>query len=198
MKKSIICLLSDYGPEYPGSFIDSLLSLSRYCRDRMQIETFCIFPERARGRKWLQRFDDEKILYAFVPESRMVISDVRALLKNYHPLIFHTQFERYDLSAIFLKLLFYKNAKVIWHFQSMGQLTLHQRVKDLLKVKILANYFGDRFINVGKEVFQFSLLRGFPLDKLVLSYNSIDTNRFITNSGKRHSIRETLNISTEH
>jgi glycosyltransferase involved in cell wall biosynthesis len=194
MKRSTICLLSNYGPEYAGSFVDAILSLSLYCRDRLKIAPFCIFSERARGRKWLVRFNDEKILTGFVPESRAVIYHVRSLLYNYDPLIFHTHFDCYDLSAVFLKLFFYKKARIIWHFHGISPLTLHQQVKDLLKVKILANYFGDKFISVGNQVYEYALSRGFPRDKLVLSYNGIDTKRFSTIDKKQDSLRESLAI----
>jgi glycosyltransferase involved in cell wall biosynthesis len=198
MKKPIICQLSDFSPEYPGSFIDALLSLSTYCRNRMQLETFCLFPERARGRKWLQRLDAERVLYDFIPKSRTVVFDVHSLLKSYNTLVFHTHFFLYDMAVIFLKLLFYKSSRVVWHLHGMSELTLAQRAKDIFKVKILGNYYGDQFISVGHGVYQDALIRGFREDKLILAYNGIDINRFIMNAELGYSFRESLGISKEH
>ncbi len=197
MKTPLICHLSDFSPEYPGSFIDSLLFLARCNRDRAQIATLCIFPEKARGRRWIKKFDEERILYAFVPRTSNIVFNVRNVLRSYHPLIFHTHFSLFDLSAVFLKLLFYKEAKVVWHLHSLAQCTFRQRIKDVVKVKLLARHFVDRFITVGDGMYRNAIDRQFSQDKLTLVYNGINTTRFSSNTKRRKWMQESLGVSQE-
>lgn len=198
MPKSVICHLTDFGAPVPGSFIDSLLCLARYCREKLQIDMLCLFPDRARGRKWLSRFEEEGAIYAFIPETRAMIFDARHRLQNYDPVIFHTHFSPPDIPAVFLKMLFYKDVKIIWHIHSLAQLTYWQWVKDTVKVKVLARHFVDRCIAVGDGVYQNAIARGFPHEKLVLLHNGIYTDRFLPNHTRRASVRESFGLSNEH
>jgi glycosyltransferase involved in cell wall biosynthesis len=198
MQQPVICQLTDFGAQVPGSFIDSLLCLARYCREKIQIDMLCLFPDRAKGRKWLRMFDEEEVLYAFIPQARAMAFDARHLLQNYDPVILHTHFSPPDIPAVFLKILFYKDAKIIWHIHSLAQLTYWQWVKDTVKVKLLARHFVDRCIAVGDGVYQNAIARGFPHEKLVLLHNGIYTDRFLPNSTRRASVRESFGLSNEH
>ena len=197
MKPSVICHLSDFSPEYPGSFVDSLLSLSRYCRQVIGLETVCIFPEQATGLEWLELFDAEKVKYHFVPRKRNIVFPLRRLLQDYQPLIFHSHFETYDLSAIALKMLFYKKSKVVWHFHSIAQMTPRQRLKDLLKVSLLARNYGDMFIPVGDGAYQNAIERGFPTGKIQLNNNGVNTSRFSPDTIRREDTRVSLRASDD-
>jgi glycosyltransferase involved in cell wall biosynthesis len=193
--KKVICHLSNFSPDYSGTFIDSLLSLARYCDDKLHIETFCIFPETARGRRWLQTFDKEGVRYAFLPRRRNVISDARCLLRDYDPLIFHTHFFLYDFCAIFLKLTLYKDSKVVWHYHDITGLTLPERIKDVVKLGFIGHYIGDRCIAVGDGVYRSLLRAGFPREKLSLVDNGIDTRRFFLNHNVRKCVRESFGVT---
>ena len=197
MKPSVICHLSDFSPEYPGSFVDSLLSLSRYCRQVIGLETVCIFPEQATGLEWLELFDAAKVKYHFVPRKRNIVFPLRRLLQDYQPLIFHSHFETYDLSAIALKMLFYKKSKVVWHFHSIAQMTPRQRLKDLLKVSLLARNYGDMFIPVGDGAYQNAIERGFPTGKIQLNNNGVNTSRFSPDTIRREDTRVSLRASDD-
>jgi glycosyltransferase involved in cell wall biosynthesis len=196
-KAPVICHLSDFSPEYAGSFVDALMSLSRHCRDRSGIQTMYIFPEQAKEKEWLKRFDECGGLYACVPRTRNVVFHLRKLLKNYEPIVFHAHFSTFDIAAVFAKLVFYQRSKVVWHFHSSGVLNYRQRVTDTIKVRLLARNFGNAFIAVGDEAYRYSLARGFPSDKVTLVYNAIDTARFAPNEIKRKHFRDLLGISTE-
>lgn len=92
MKTPTICHICDYGPEYGGTFIESLLFLSRYCRDNLQIAMFCVFPDRAKDKSWLSKLAEEGIGYGFIPHRRDVAGQIRTLLADREPLILHTHF----------------------------------------------------------------------------------------------------------
>ena len=178
MRKPIICQLSDFGPEYPGSFVDSLLCLAEHCRETMELETLCVFPERAKKRNWLKRFDSKKVPCAFLPAKRNIIVPLRSLLEEFNPLIFHSHFQTFDLGAMFLNLTAFKNARLVWHIHSIAQLSWGQRLKDILKIRFLARQFGDLFIPVGDGAYRNAIERAFPREKLFLNHNGVDIARF--------------------
>jgi glycosyltransferase involved in cell wall biosynthesis len=194
-KPSVICHVADFRSRSPGSFIDALLFLALDCRERMNTETFCIFPEEARGKSWLKRFEDEAVLHGFLLHGRNTFRCMRTLLEKYQPLIFHSHFFSYDVSAVALKLLSYRLSKVIWHLHSPARLSLGQRAKDLLKVQVLSRLFVDRLIAVGEGVFDNSKARGFSTTKLVLIQNGIDVARFRPDREVRQHIRKSLGVS---
>lgn len=198
MKKPVICHLSDFSPEYPGSFVDSLLSLARHCRRGMGIETLCVFPDSARERPWLKRFQDEAVKYAFVPRKKNAILALRNALKDLEPVIFHSHFERFDLSTLLLKLVLYSKAKVVWHFHSVARQTFHQQMKDTVKARLLGRYFADSFVAVGDGAYRVALDRGFPREKLVLNRNGIDTGRFQLAGKTCRNNRASLGVPNQH
>ncbi|MCA9419474.1 MAG: glycosyltransferase [Nitrospira sp.] len=193
MKIPAFCQLSDFGPEVAGSFVDSMLSLGKYCRQQFGVETFFIFPERAKNRKWLSRFNDGDFPVGFVSAKRNVISDVRDLLKEYDPLIFHTHFSQFDLSPLLLKFLYFRHSKVVWSYHHSLSLTTKQRIKDWVKINCLGECFVDKFVAVGDAVYAGLLNAGLPEKKIALVYNGIDVERFSLNSS-RSSIRNHLDI----
>lgn len=193
MKIPVICQLCDFGPEVPGSFVDSMLYLARHCRHQMDVETFFIFPERARKRNWLSRFEEQRFPYGFVPERRNVSFDVRKLLRDHNPLIFHTHFFHFDISALLLKLLFYRYSKVVWHYHNPPGLTSRQRIKDGVKIRGLG-CFVDKFIAVGDTVYAGLVNAGLSEHEMALIYNGIDVNRFLPDISSRRNVRTALGI----
>ena len=196
-KKSIICQLSDFSPEYPGSFVDSLLCLARSCRESLQLETLCVFPSEAIDRKWIGKFNDQGVECAFISKQSSVVSQLLTILKNYQPIILHCHFVTFDLSSIMLKLLAHHNLKVVWHFHSTAGRNLLQRIKDVVKVKLFANFFVHRFIAVGDGVAGNVLERGFSPGKIVTNQNGIDIQRFSPDQMERKRAREALGVSEE-
>lgn len=178
MKMPTICQLCDFGPEYAGSFIDSLLYLASYCRQTMGLETFCVFPERARKRGWLKQFDKERIRYAFVPAKRNVILPLSKILSEHRPVILHSHFHTFDLDVLFLKLTVFKGAKIIWHIHSIAEVSWRQKLRDAFKTKLLASHLGDGFVCVGEGAYLNAIDRGFPREKLFLNCNGVDMVKF--------------------
>jgi glycosyltransferase involved in cell wall biosynthesis len=105
------------------------------------------------------------------------------LLHGHYPLIFHSHFETFDLSPLLLKSFLYRDAKVVWQFHSIAQLTRQQRIKDMIKVGIIARRFADLFVAVGDNVYDNILQRGFPGERVCLNRNGIDIEKFCTKGG---------------
>ncbi len=194
MKVPTICHICSYGPEYGGTFIESILFLSRYCRDHLQLATFCIFPEKAKNRSWLSKLDSEGIGYGFIPPKRNVAEEVSNLLSGREPVIIHTHFFLFDLTAILLKFTFFKKAKVVWHYHSQPASTLSQQIRDRIKVGLIFSLWGARCIAVGDGVFRSLISTGLSMSKLVLIHNAVNTNRFTSNQLSRDKTRESLKV----
>lgn len=198
MRVPTICHICDYGAQYGGTFIDSLLFLARHCRDKLQIATFCIFPERARSRSWLSKLDKEGIGYGFVPHKRNVVRQVRSLLSGRDPLVFHSHFYTYDLAIVFLKYAAFKKAGIVWHYHSPTGGSVKQRIKDALKIRLLFNLVGDYCIAVGDGVYKNLRDAGLAPDKSILLHNGVNTDRFINESSEASlEIRKNLGVSEE-
>ena len=193
MKVPVICQLCDFGPEVPGSFVDSMLYLAGHCRDELDIETFFFFPERAKKRNWLSRFDEQRFPYGFIPEKRNITFDAYKLLRNHHPLLFHTHFFQYDIAALLLKVLFHRHSKVLWHYHNPPGLSFRQTIKDAVKIRGFG-FYVDRFIAVGDAVFAGLRNTGLPEHKVASIYNGIDVNRFRPDIASRLKMRITLGI----
>jgi glycosyltransferase involved in cell wall biosynthesis len=197
VKEPIICHICDFQPEYGGSFVEALVHLNRYCRHNLNVRIFCIFPDNARDKNWLKRLDDEDMRYGFIPRQRNIVRHVRLLLKNHDPLILHTHFFLFDLSVVFMKLLFYKNCKIVWHYHNPAELTLKQRIKDAFKIRLCFNHFADRCIAVGDGVYESMRAAGFMPQKTVLIYNAVNTSRFRNKCKVMPEARRDLGISRE-
>jgi glycosyltransferase involved in cell wall biosynthesis len=163
----------------------------------MHTETLCIFPNEARNRRWLESFEKEGILFAFVPRERNTTFHLRSVLRGYNPLILHSEFVLFDLPSVILKLLCYKNAKVVWHLQSTASMTSKQAVKDLVKIRFLGQQLVDRVVAVGGGVYENAKERGFADGRLALVRNAVDTSRFGRNKEMRQRWRQSLGVPDE-
>lgn len=195
MRVPTICHICDYGSEYGGAFIESLLFLSRYCRDELQITTFCVFPDRARNRSWLSKLDEEGIGYGFIPHKRNVVGQIHSLLSGREPLVLHSHFYTYDLAVVLLKYVAFKSAGIVWHYHSRSGRSIKQRIKDALKIRLLFNLLGDYCIAVGDGVLQDIRDAGLASEKSVLIYNGVNTGRFLNKYESSLEVRKSLGIS---
>ena len=198
MKRTrVVCHLTNFSPEYPGSFVDALLCLAQHSRDIVQAQTLCIFPEEAKQRPWLARFKDEGIDYRFVPRVRNVGHQVRALLQGYDPVVFHTHFFLYDLTPLFLKIFYrqFRRSKVIWHYHNPTDAGFPQTVKNVVKLRLLGSYVAHGCIACGDGVYDSLMNAGLSRDKLHLIRNGVVSERFAPNEESRISGRVSLGIS---
>jgi glycosyltransferase involved in cell wall biosynthesis len=195
VKEPIICHICDFQPEYGGAFVEALVHLNRYCRHNFNVGILCAFPVSASNRNWLKRLDEEGVRYALIPRQRNIMRHVRVLLKNYDPLILHTHFFLFDLSAVLMKLLIYRNCKIVWHYHNPTEFTSKQRIKDAFKVRICFNRFGDRGVAVGDGVYESMRATGFMPRKTVLIHNAVNISRFLKKCEVTLEARRELQIS---
>jgi glycosyltransferase involved in cell wall biosynthesis len=194
-REHYICHIADFFPEYGGGFIDSVLLLAQICRNRMRAETLCIFPDLARKRSWLQHLEQAGIPCLFVPRKKNVVSHIREHLRAIDPLILHTHFFLYDISTVFVKALFNRDVKLVWHYHNPLDQTLRKRLKSTLKIRVLEPYFVEKLVAVGDAVYETLLACGLDAQKICLIYNGVDTVKYCANSHLRNIVRDSLEIS---
>lgn len=192
MRIPVVCHICDFAPEYGGAFIESIVFLSRYCRDNLQLATFCIFPERAKDRSWLSKLDRAGIRYGFIPHKRNVVEPIRSLLSDCEPVILHSHFFFFDFTVVLLKATAFKGASIVWHYHSQPPPTYYQKLKDLFKVGVIFRFWGGRCIAVGDGVFRSLQHAGLSLDKVALIHNGIEASRFCPNDASRVNVRQSL------
>ena len=197
VKEPVICHICDFQPEYGGTFVDALICLHRYCRRNLKIGLFCIFPDNARNKSWLKRLDEERVQYGFVPRKKNVVNHVRLLLKNHDPLILHTHFFFFDLLAVLMKLLYFQNSTIFWHYHNPTERTVKQRIKDAFKIRVCFNHFGSRCIAVGAAVYESIRDAGMAGEKAVLIQNAVNIGRFLNKCEVTPEARRGLRMSTE-
>ena len=194
MKIPTICHICNFAPEYGGTFIESIVFLSQYCRNTFQVATFCLFPEKARDRSWLSKLNEAEIEYGFIPHKRNVVEQARHLLSERELLLLHTHFFFFDLTAVLLKWTVYKHVRIVWHYHSQPPPTWRQKLKDLFKLGIIFGLWGGRCIAVGDGVFRSLQDAGLSRGKVALIHNTINIARFTPNSVSRASGRQSLKV----
>lgn len=197
MRAPTICHICDYGSQYGGTFIDSLLFLSRYCRDELQIATFCVFPDRAKNRSWLSKLDEDGIGYGFIPHKRNVVGQVRSLLSGRETLVLHSHFFTYDMSTVVLKCTTFKNSGVVWHYHNPCGGSVKQNIKDMLKIRLVFSILGDCCIAVGDGVHTSVKDAGLVPEKAMLLHNGVNTVRFLNRCKVSLEVRKSMGLSGE-
>lgn len=145
----------------------------------------------------MPKLDEEGIGYGFVPCKRNVVGQVRSLLSDCGPVILHSHFYLFDLTAVLLKYAAFKNAGIVWHYHSRLRRSLTQRIKDVLKNRLLFNLLGDYCIAVGDGVYKDMRDAGIAPGKSILVYNGVNTDRFLHKREGSLEVRKNLGISEE-
>ena len=143
-----ILYICDYGAIYTGSFIAAMAMLTQRAGEKYQV--YFLFPETARGRKWLPLLP--------VPEERIYFSDfsVKSLAAACHRLsaelkpdstVVHTHFVG-DFRLLAVRSAF---SDIICHYHMMVPIgyTLMKKVKQLIRRVI---YWGLVIVGVSEAV----------------------------------------------
>ncbi|NOU10111.1 MAG: glycosyltransferase [Nitrospira sp.] len=145
----------------------------------------------------MSKLDEEGIGYGFVPRKRNVVGQVRGLLSDREPVILHSHFYNFDLTAVLLKYAAFKNAGIVWHYHSRSGHGIKRRIKDVLKNRLLFNLLGDYCIAVGDGVYKDIRDAGIASGKSILVYNGVNIDRFTKKQEVSLKVRKNLGISEE-
>jgi len=173
--------IMDYGGPYSGNFISSLLFLEEKITKELGFNSIFIFSERAKQRPWLNLIQKRKIPIFFIDKKLSLLKRVKniiTIVKDYNVILVHSHFTTFDLDAVFVAK--YLKAKVIWHVHSglFKKITIKQKLKDLIKIRFIANNWIDSVITVSDSVSEIMKQRGVISSKIITINNGIDIKRF--------------------
>jgi glycosyltransferase involved in cell wall biosynthesis len=191
--------IADYGGPYSGNFISSLLHLQEAVHKQLGLDTAFIFSKVAEGRPWLRLIQDRAIPVLFLDKDMPQLKRfqaITAIAREHDAVLLHSHFTSFDIdAAVAARRL---GIKVVWHMHSdlVGKYTLKQRMKDLIKMRIVSKRWVDYVVPVSDSVAQFAKLRGALPQKIMTIYNGIDTTRLQKIDEKTQAIlRHHYNIS---
>ena len=178
----MIIHLINYSAEYSGNFIPSLLELSKKIYQEKNELSLLLFDINAKDRDWLRCFEQhDYIKVDFIDKAKnpfINIKNIEMLIsknknKNNDRLILHIHFG-FDVESILLKIRNNK-IKVFWHIHSgLLRIGIKQKLKDLIKIRILANKYVDGIICVSDHIKNIWIARGMKREKSIVVYNGID------------------------
>jgi len=183
--------MMNYGGPYSGNFISSLLFLEEKVSKERGINSIFIFPERAKKRAWLTLIQRRKIPIFFIDKKMTLLKRIKNIItitKDYNVILVHSHFTAFDLDAVFVAK--YLKAKVIWHERSIffEKFTVKQRLKDLIKIRFIANNWVDSVVTVSDSVSELMKQRGIMPSKIIIINNGIDIKKFWGINKKKKAI----------
>jgi len=178
--KGNILHIADYGGPYAGNFISSLLHLKETVSEELGFGTVFVFSKIAEGRPWLKLVQEKGIPVLFVDKRMPLLKRFRtltAIAKEHNAILLHSHFTLFDIDTAFAAK--HLGIKAVWHMHSdlVGNYTLKQWMKDIIKMRIIANRYVDCIIPVSGSVAQFAKRRGVHSSKIITVYNGIDMAR---------------------
>lgn len=196
--KGAIVQIADYGAPYAGNFISSLLCLHEAVATELKVDTVFVFPESARQRPWITMVQNQKIPVLFIDKSMRLVKRLQALhsiAESSNALLLHSHFTEFDLDATWVAHRM--RIKSVWHVHSKlhGRYKVKQRMKDLLKMRMVAKSWVDRIVPVSDAVAENVRRRGCSDSKITTIYNGIDLARIQKNAEQtRAGLRKCYNI----
>ena len=183
--------IMDYGGPYSGSFISSLIFLEEKITKELGLNSIFIFSEIAKLRPWLNLIQKREIPIFFIDKKSSLLKRVKSITtiaKDYNVILIHSHFTTFDLDAVFVAK--YLKAKVIWHVHSglLKGLTMKQRLKDLIKIRFIANNWIDSVITVSDAVNELMKQRGVISSKIITINNGIDIKKIWGINKKKKAI----------
>jgi glycosyltransferase involved in cell wall biosynthesis len=176
---AILEACSYHGP-YPGNFIPSLLAVGDAVRERLGLDYVLVFPEEVRERPWVETLRARGYDPVFVPPGRGARADAAALhaiAERVGAQLIRTHFTRFDVAGALAARRI--GAAAVWHIHSEAK-TMHwrQRLKDVVKYRLLGRALCHRLIAVSEAIGQEAHARGLPERKISVVLNGVDVSRF--------------------
>lgn len=111
-----IILAADYGAEYAGNFVPSLIALKNAISSSGGDVVF-VLPKRAEGKAWSIILEQDNLVYYFDPETgKDSKAKMRSIAETHNCKLIHTHFG-YIKDAVNVTR-YIKNVKVVWHVHS--------------------------------------------------------------------------------
>jgi glycosyltransferase involved in cell wall biosynthesis len=163
---------------YLGNLMSSELALATAVRARLGLGTHFVLARGAEGQPWLADLDAAGVTWSILPTGgRARRAHLEAVIREHDVALVHTHFTVADLSAASAAAA--TGVPCVWHIRTgFTGYPLAQRLKDLVKMRLVARRRVARIITVSPWLAEFIARRGAPRGRIETVPNPIVTERF--------------------
>jgi glycosyltransferase involved in cell wall biosynthesis len=181
---------------YLGNFMASQLRLAVAVRDRLGLGTHLVLADGARGQPWLADLDAAGVDWSILePGRRAVRARLRALARQTGAAVVHSHFTAADVEAAAAAASV--GAPCVWHLHTgFRGYPPGQRLKDLVKVRLVARRRVARVVAVAPWLAELARRRGVDARRIVVVPNAIVAERFADRPG-RDAARAALGLPAD-
>jgi glycosyltransferase involved in cell wall biosynthesis len=163
---------------YLGNFMLSELALARAVREQFGLGAHFVLAPGADDQPWLRDLEAASVTWSILPDDRRAwrkhLDDV---VSKHRAALIHAHFTEADLPAAAAAAA--AGIPCVWHLRTgFTGYPLVQRLKDLLKQRIVARRRVARLVAVSPWMAELAVRRGAPRDRIDTVPNAIATERF--------------------
>jgi glycosyltransferase involved in cell wall biosynthesis len=163
---------------YLGNVMTSQLSLAAVTRARLGLGTHFVLAHGAADQPWLADLEAAGTTWSVLsPERRAWRAHLHQVVRESPTALVHTHFTAADLQSAAAAAAV--GAPCIWHIGTgFTGYSPRQRVKDLVKMRIVARRHVARIVAVSPWLGELARRRGAPADRIEVLPNAIVVDRF--------------------
>jgi glycosyltransferase involved in cell wall biosynthesis len=163
---------------YLGNFMCGELAMAAAVRERFGLGTHFVLDHGAAGQPWLADLDAAGITWSVLPgDKRAWRRSLRGAIEHHNGVLVHAHFTAADLQAA--AVAHRAGVPCVWHLRTgFAGYPLRQRVKDLVKMRLIARARVQRILAVSPWLGEFARRRGAPADRVVVLPNPTVFERF--------------------
>jgi glycosyltransferase involved in cell wall biosynthesis len=193
IKRRSILQVTLWNSPYLGNFMSSELAFAGAARDRLGLGTHFVLGDGAQGQPWLVDLEAAGATWSILPSRRSAWrSHLAATAGELDVALVHTHFSAADLAGAAVASSV--GAPCIWHLRTgFNRYSLRQRLKDIVKMRIVSRRRVDRIIAVAPWLADLARRRGMPQDRIRVLPSPITIDRF-TNLPSRDEARKRFGL----
>jgi glycosyltransferase involved in cell wall biosynthesis len=162
---------------YLGNVMTSQLALAEAARRDLGVGTHFVLADGAAGQPWLADLEAAGTTWSILPPRSGWAAHLRRDAREHHAALFHTHFTAADLPAA--RVAARAGIPCVWHVRTgFNGYPPRQRVKDLMKMRVVARRDVARIVAVSPWLGELVRRRGAPAGRVEVLPNAIVLERF--------------------
>ena len=196
MSAGSIVQVTLWNSPYLGNVMLSELALARCVREQFGLGTHFVLAPGAEDKPWLERLEREGVTWSiFGLDRKAWRAHLEGVVEQYDGALIHTHFTEADLQAAAAAST--AGIPCVWHVRTgFTGYPLKQRLKDLIKWRMIARRRVARVITVSSWLAELSARRGAPRARIETIPNAIAADRF-AELPERAAARERLGLDPD-
>jgi glycosyltransferase involved in cell wall biosynthesis len=196
MSEGSVVQVTLWNSPYLGNFMSSELALAAEVKKRFGLDTHFVLADGAEGQPWLAELDAAGTTWSVLAAERSTWrKHLDAVVREHAAVLVHSHFSYADLQAAGAARGV--GAPCIWHVRTgfIGY-PLRQRLKDVIKLRIIARRRVARIVAVSPWLAELSARRGAPRERIETVPDAIVAERF-ANLPDRAAARERFGLDAD-